>query len=142
MPRMAPSDARARPGLPFGPARVKAAASRPFPTPLEAWARFLERMNPWPRSRPSPPRFAAGQARGPPAAFVVKAIFPAVIYGGGEAPTPITLNYRDVNKLIYAGHFLTTIFDIEIDGKWSAPFRAIISSMSCATRRCMSISCA
>ena len=42
---------------------------------------------------------------------------PGVIYGGGEAPTPITLNYKDLHKLIYAGHFLTTLFDIEIDGK-------------------------
>ncbi|MDI9846501.1 50S ribosomal protein L25/general stress protein Ctc [Rhodoblastus sp. 17X3] len=42
---------------------------------------------------------------------------PAVIYGGGEAATPISLSYRDVHKLIYAGHFLTTIFEIEIDGK-------------------------
>jgi large subunit ribosomal protein L25 len=42
---------------------------------------------------------------------------PGVIYGGGEAPTPITLSYRDMNKLIYAGHFLTTIFEIDIDGK-------------------------
>jgi large subunit ribosomal protein L25 len=42
---------------------------------------------------------------------------PGVIYGGGEAPTPITLSYREVNKLVYAGHFLTTIFEIEIDGK-------------------------
>jgi len=42
---------------------------------------------------------------------------PGVIYGGGEAPTPITLNYREINKLIYAGHFLTTIFELDIDGK-------------------------
>ncbi len=42
---------------------------------------------------------------------------PGVIYGGGEAAQPITLNYRDMHKLIYAGHFLTTIFEIEIDGK-------------------------
>ena len=42
---------------------------------------------------------------------------PAVIYGGGEAAEPITLDYRNLNKLIYAGHFLTTIFEIEIDGK-------------------------
>ncbi|WP_298424991.1 50S ribosomal protein L25/general stress protein Ctc [Rhodoblastus sp.] len=42
---------------------------------------------------------------------------PAVIYGGGEAATPISLSYRDVQKLIYAGHFLTTIFEIDIDGK-------------------------
>ncbi len=42
---------------------------------------------------------------------------PAVIYGGGEAPETITLDYREMNKLIYAGHFLTTIFDIDIDGR-------------------------
>ena len=42
---------------------------------------------------------------------------PAVIYGGGDAPAAIALNHRELTKLIYAGHFLTTIFDIEIDGK-------------------------
>lgn len=42
---------------------------------------------------------------------------PAVIYGGGEAPQAIALNHRELTRLIYAGHFLTTIFDIEIDGK-------------------------
>jgi len=41
---------------------------------------------------------------------------PGVIYGGGDAAEPITLEFRELNKLIYAGHFLTTIFDIEIDG--------------------------
>ena len=39
-----------------------------------------------------------------------------MIYGGGDAPEPITLNYRDLNKLIYAGHFLTTIFEIDVGG--------------------------
>jgi large subunit ribosomal protein L25 len=42
---------------------------------------------------------------------------PAVIYGGGEAPAGITLDYRELNKLIYAGHFLTTIFDIDVNGR-------------------------
>ena len=42
---------------------------------------------------------------------------PAVIYGGGDAPETITLDYKELNKLIYAGHFLTTIFDIDIDGR-------------------------
>ena len=42
---------------------------------------------------------------------------PAVIYGGGEAAAPISLAYRDIHKLIYGGHFLTTIFEIDIDGK-------------------------
>ena len=42
---------------------------------------------------------------------------PAVIYGGGEAPTPISLDFKTANALIYAGHFLTTVFEIEIGGK-------------------------
>jgi large subunit ribosomal protein L25 len=41
---------------------------------------------------------------------------PAVIYGGGDPAQPISLDYREVNKLIYAGHFLTTIFEIEVGG--------------------------
>ncbi len=39
---------------------------------------------------------------------------PAVIYGGGDLPAPVCLDYREVNRLIYAGHFLTTIFELEI----------------------------
>lgn len=41
---------------------------------------------------------------------------PAVIYGGGEAATPIALDYNQTKQLIYAGHFLTTIFEIEVNG--------------------------
>lgn len=41
---------------------------------------------------------------------------PAVIYGGGDPPEPIVLDFRDLNKLIYAGHFLTTIFEIDVGG--------------------------
>jgi len=41
---------------------------------------------------------------------------PAVIYGGGDSAQPISLDYREVNKLIYAGHFLTTIYEIEVGG--------------------------
>lgn len=41
---------------------------------------------------------------------------PAVVYGGGEAPTPIALSWHEVNKLIYAGGFMTTTFDLDIDG--------------------------
>jgi large subunit ribosomal protein L25 len=42
---------------------------------------------------------------------------PAVIYGGGLKPEPVSVDFRDVNKLIYAGHFLTTIFELEVDGR-------------------------
>lgn len=41
---------------------------------------------------------------------------PGVIYGGGDPAEPITLDYRELNKLIYAGHFLTTLFEIDVDG--------------------------
>lgn len=41
---------------------------------------------------------------------------PAVIYGGGDPAEPVTLDYRELNKLIYAGHFLTTIFEIDVGG--------------------------
>jgi large subunit ribosomal protein L25 len=42
---------------------------------------------------------------------------PAVIYGGGVKPEPISVDFKDVNKLIFAGHFLTSIFELEIDGR-------------------------
>lgn len=41
---------------------------------------------------------------------------PGVIYGGGDPPEPVALDSRELNKLIYAGHFLTTIFEIDLDG--------------------------
>ena len=42
---------------------------------------------------------------------------PAVIYGGGEAPQSIALDSNQTKQLIFAGHFLTTVFEIEVDGK-------------------------
>lgn len=42
---------------------------------------------------------------------------PGVIYGGGEPPTPIALSWHEINKLIYAGGFMTTTFDIEVEGR-------------------------
>ncbi len=42
---------------------------------------------------------------------------PAVIYGGGLKPVPISVDFKEVNKHIFAGHFLTTIFDLEIEGR-------------------------
>lgn len=42
---------------------------------------------------------------------------PAVIYGAGEPPQAIALDYNQTKQLIYAGHFLTTVFEIEVAGK-------------------------
>ena len=42
---------------------------------------------------------------------------PGVLYGGGEAPQPLSLEKKNLSQLIFAGHFLTTIFELDIDGK-------------------------
>ncbi|MBR3191926.1 50S ribosomal protein L25/general stress protein Ctc [Bosea sp. (in: a-proteobacteria)] len=42
---------------------------------------------------------------------------PAVIYGAGEAPVAIALDANKTRQMIYAGHFLTTLFEIDVDGK-------------------------
>jgi len=58
----------------------------------------------------------AGTGKGAARSMRREGRIPGVIYGGGDAAEPITLDFRELNKLIYAGHFLTTLFDIEIDG--------------------------
>lgn len=42
---------------------------------------------------------------------------PGIIYGDGRPPLPISLDHNDLRQRIFAGHFLTTIHDIEIDGE-------------------------
>ncbi len=42
---------------------------------------------------------------------------PAVIYGAGQPPVSISLDFARANQLIYAGRFLTTLFDIDVDGE-------------------------
>lgn len=42
---------------------------------------------------------------------------PAVIYGAGEAPVAIALDANKTRQMIYAGHFLTTLFEIDVAGK-------------------------
>jgi large subunit ribosomal protein L25 len=42
---------------------------------------------------------------------------PAVIYGANEPPLAIAVDHNDIRNKIYAGHFLTTLYDIELDGK-------------------------
>ena len=41
---------------------------------------------------------------------------PAVIYGGGSAPSPIALDANETRLLIFAGRFLTTIFEVDAGG--------------------------
>ena len=42
---------------------------------------------------------------------------PGVIYGNNQPPLPISVDDRDLRQRILAGRFLTTIYDVELDGK-------------------------
>jgi large subunit ribosomal protein L25 len=42
---------------------------------------------------------------------------PAVIYGDNQAPLPISVDDRELRQRIFAGHFLTTIYEIDLEGK-------------------------
>ena len=41
---------------------------------------------------------------------------PGVIYGDKKPPVAITLDSAELKQRIYAGHFLTTLYDLEVDG--------------------------
>lgn len=59
------------------------------------------------------PRAGKGAARSERRAGRV----PAVIYGEKQDPITISLEHIEINKIIYAGHFLTTLFEVEVDGQ-------------------------
>ena len=42
---------------------------------------------------------------------------PGVIYGNNQPPLPISVDDRDLRQRILAGRFLTTVCDIELEGK-------------------------
>jgi large subunit ribosomal protein L25 len=42
---------------------------------------------------------------------------PGVIYGNNQPPTPISVDDKELRQRIMAGRFLTTIYDIELEGK-------------------------
>jgi large subunit ribosomal protein L25 len=42
---------------------------------------------------------------------------PGIIYGDNKPPLPISLDYDDLRQRIYAGHFLTTVHEVEVDGE-------------------------
>lgn len=42
---------------------------------------------------------------------------PAVIYGEKQDPVTISLDNKEITRTIYAGHFLTTLFVIDVDGQ-------------------------
>ncbi len=41
---------------------------------------------------------------------------PGVIYGDNKAPVAVALDYKELRQKIFAGHFLTTVCDLDVDG--------------------------
>jgi large subunit ribosomal protein L25 len=41
---------------------------------------------------------------------------PGVIYGDSKEPIGISLDFKELRQKIYAGHFLTTVFNVDVDG--------------------------
>src|SRR5260370_39262256 len=39
-----------------------------------------------------------------------------VVYGDGKPPLNVSVDHADLKQRIYAGRFLTTIYELEIDG--------------------------
>jgi large subunit ribosomal protein L25 len=42
---------------------------------------------------------------------------PGVIYGDGKPPELVVLDYSDLWKQVIKGHFTSTVFEVEVDGK-------------------------
>jgi len=59
------------------------------------------------------PRAGKGAAR----ALRRQGSVPGVIYGDNKPPVPIALEHIAVRNNIYAGHFLTTIYHLDLDGE-------------------------
>src|ERR1700731_5254067 len=58
------------------------------------------------------PRAGKGAAR----AMRREGRVPGVIYGDGKAPLNIALDYADLRQKIYAGGFLTSVYELDLDG--------------------------
>lgn len=44
---------------------------------------------------------------------------PGIIYGAGADGRPISLDANEMRHLIFAGHFLTTVFEVDVEGERS-----------------------
>jgi len=69
------------------------------------------------------PKAGKGAAR----AVRREGLVPGVIYGDKKPPLTIALDHKDLRQKIYAGRFLTTLYDIEIDGAKHEATYAVVS---------------
>ena len=58
-----------------------------------------------------------GKGKGPAYQARIKGNIPAVIYGGNAEPEIVTVDGRTLERHVEAGHFLTTLFQLDLGGK-------------------------
>ena len=58
------------------------------------------------------PRAGKGAARAERRAGRV----PGVIYGDGQPPLTVSVDHKELKERIYAGRFLTSIYELDVDG--------------------------
>ncbi len=59
----------------------------------------------------------AGTGKGAARAARRENLVPGVVYGGGTDPVAINVKYNELIKRLKAGHFLSTLLTLNIDGK-------------------------
>ncbi len=58
-----------------------------------------------------------GTGKGPAYQARLKGLVPGVIYGGNDTPENVAVDARTLERIVDAGHFLTTLFSLDIGGK-------------------------
>jgi len=66
---------------------------------------------------------------------------PGVVYGDGKPPVNVSVDHAELKQRIYAGRFLTTIYELDVDGAKQRVIRATSSLTPSGTCLSMWISC-
>jgi len=59
----------------------------------------------------------AGTGKGAARQARREGLVPGVVYGGGQDPQPINVKYNELLKRLKAGKFLSTLFNLKVDGQ-------------------------
>ncbi len=59
----------------------------------------------------------AGTGKGAARASRRSGMVPGIVYGGGQEPLPINIEFNALMKRLKAGHFLSTLFNLKVEGQ-------------------------
>ena len=59
----------------------------------------------------------AGTGKGAARAARRDGAVPGIVYGGGQEPLPINIDFNALMKRLKAGHFLSTMFNLKVEGR-------------------------